>query len=79
VKVCLLRTASSQSLTFCEVTTHAFDAASEKDIIAICDQALKEEGRLDVFFANAGIASRDTLANTTAETFMESMRVNSLS
>ncbi|KAK7053349.1 hypothetical protein VNI00_003975 [Paramarasmius palmivorus] len=62
-----------------KVTTHAFDAASEKDIIAICDQALKEEGRLDVFFANAGIASRDTLANTTAETFMESMRVNSLS
>ncbi|KAF6760302.1 3-oxoacyl-reductase [Ephemerocybe angulata] len=38
-----------------------------------------EEGRLDVFFANAGWASRDTLHNTTAEIFMEAMRINALS
>ncbi|KAE9411349.1 NAD(P)-binding protein [Gymnopus androsaceus JB14] len=62
-----------------KVTTAAFDAASEKDIIAVCEQAYKEEGRLDVFFANAGWASRDVLSNTDASTFMESMRINALS
>ncbi|KAL0577308.1 hypothetical protein V5O48_004664 [Marasmius crinis-equi] len=62
-----------------KVTTHAFDCASEKDITALCDQALKEEGRLDVFFANAGWASSDVLANLSSETFMKSIRINTLS
>ncbi|KAF9066158.1 hypothetical protein BDP27DRAFT_1331051 [Rhodocollybia butyracea] len=62
-----------------KVTTAAFDAASEKDIVAVCEQAFQEEGRLDVFFANAGWASRDVLSNTDARTFMESMRINALS
>ncbi|KAH7874693.1 uncharacterized protein C8R40DRAFT_1107589 [Lentinula edodes] len=62
-----------------KVTTAAFDAASEKDVISVCEQAFQEEGRLDVFFANAGWASRDTLSNTDAKTFMESMRINALS
>ncbi|KAG7098653.1 hypothetical protein E1B28_000569 [Marasmius oreades] len=62
-----------------KVTTDAFDCASEKHIVALCEQALKEEGRLDVFFANAGIGTRDVLANISSETFMETMRVNTLS
>ncbi|KAK1232328.1 hypothetical protein PQX77_004533 [Marasmius sp. AFHP31] len=62
-----------------KVTTHAFDCASEKDISALCDQTMKEEGRLDVFFANAGWASTDVLANISGETFMKSMRINTLS
>jgi NAD(P)-dependent dehydrogenase (short-subunit alcohol dehydrogenase family) len=62
-----------------KVTTAAFDAASEKDIMRVCEQAFQEEGRLDVFFANAGWASRDVLFNTDATTFMESMRINALS
>ncbi|KAF5393241.1 hypothetical protein D9757_000684 [Collybiopsis confluens] len=62
-----------------KVTTAAFDAASEKDVIMVCEQAFREEGRLDVFFANAGWASRDALVNTEATTFMESMRINALS
>ncbi|KIK67297.1 hypothetical protein GYMLUDRAFT_37381 [Collybiopsis luxurians FD-317 M1] len=62
-----------------KVTTAAFDAASEKDVIAVCEQAFQEEGRLDVFFANAGWASRDALASTEAKTFMESLRINALS
>ncbi|KAK7472762.1 hypothetical protein VKT23_000872 [Stygiomarasmius scandens] len=62
-----------------KVTTEAFDAASDSHVAAICKRAFQEEGRLDVFFANAGWASRDVLANTTAETFMQSMRINTLS
>ncbi|KAF5317406.1 hypothetical protein D9611_003930 [Ephemerocybe angulata] len=62
-----------------KVTTVQADAADEKAISGLCEQALREEGRLDVFFANAGWASRDTLHNTTAEIFMEAMRINALS
>jgi len=62
-----------------KVTTMQADAADEAAISGVCEQALREEGRLDVFFANAGVASRDALADTTVETFMNSMRVNALS
>ncbi|KAF8070553.1 hypothetical protein FPV67DRAFT_1668401 [Lyophyllum atratum] len=62
-----------------QVTTIQADAADEAAISGACDQALREEGRLDVFFANAGVASRNALADTTAETFMNSMRINALS
>ena len=34
------------------VTTVQADAADEKAISGLCEQALREEGRLDVFFAN---------------------------
>jgi len=87
---------STQFILF-KVTTAQADAADETAISGICDQALREEGRLDVFFANvrkievcplyailmsisqAGIASRDSLADTSVETFMNTMRVNALS
>lgn len=36
------------------VTTIQADAADEKAIAGVCKQALAEEGRLDVFFANVG-------------------------
>lgn len=35
-----------------KVTVLQADAADEKAIAGICKQALDEEGRLDVFFAN---------------------------
>ncbi|KAF8236497.1 NAD(P)-binding protein [Tricholoma matsutake] len=62
-----------------KVTVIQADAADESAISGVCNQAMREEGRLDVFFANAGIASSDTLENTSAETFMNTMRVNALS
>ncbi|KAF9263232.1 NAD(P)-binding protein [Marasmius fiardii PR-910] len=74
-----LKSTIEQKYPDVKVTTHAFDCASEKHIVDLCQQAMKEEGRLDVFFANAGIASRDVLTNISSETFMESMRVNALS
>ena len=35
-----------------KVTTIQADAADEKAISGLCDRVMKEEGRLDVFFAN---------------------------
>lgn len=35
-----------------QVTTIQADAADEAAISGVCKQALQEEGRLDVFFAN---------------------------
>ncbi|KAF8893976.1 hypothetical protein BD779DRAFT_1669486 [Infundibulicybe gibba] len=62
-----------------KVTTIQADAADEAAISGVCTRALEEEGRLDVFFANAGVATRDALTDITADGFMNTMRVNSLS
>ncbi|KAH6913904.1 3-oxoacyl-reductase [Coprinopsis sp. MPI-PUGE-AT-0042] len=62
-----------------KVATIQADAADDAAISGVCERALKEAGRLDIFFANAGWASKNALADTTAETFMESMRINALS
>ncbi|RDX44891.1 NAD(P)-binding protein [Polyporus arcularius HHB13444] len=62
-----------------KVTTQQADAANEETIAQLCKQALQEEGRLDVFFANAGIATSTRFWDTTPEQFMEVMRVNALS
>jgi NAD(P)-dependent dehydrogenase (short-subunit alcohol dehydrogenase family) len=37
-----------------QVTTIQADAADEAAISGVCKQALNEEGKLDVFFANVG-------------------------
>lgn len=62
-----------------KATVQQADAADEGAIKGVCEQAVKEEGRLDVFFANAGFASKEPLHDTSKELFMESMRVNALS
>lgn len=62
-----------------KVTTIQADASDEKAISDVCAQAMKEEGRLDVFFANAGISTYHQLDDTPAESFMKLMRVNALS
>jgi len=55
------------------------DAADDIAISGVCKQALSEEGRLDIFFANAGIATSRHLDQTSGETFTNTMRVNALS
>ncbi|KAF9647310.1 NAD(P)-binding protein [Thelephora ganbajun] len=62
-----------------KVTTLQADAADETATSSVCEQALKDEGRLDVFFANAGMASASLLHDITSEEFMQSVRVNTLS
>jgi NAD(P)-dependent dehydrogenase (short-subunit alcohol dehydrogenase family) len=43
------------TLTSSQATVIQADAADDKAISDACQQALKEEGRLDVFFANVRI------------------------
>ncbi|GJE95067.1 SDR family oxidoreductase [Phanerochaete sordida] len=62
-----------------KVTVQQGDAADEATIEKLCKQALQEEGRLDVFFANAGVATIDALHDTTADQFMRVMKINALS
>ncbi|KAG8784830.1 hypothetical protein FRC12_018247 [Ceratobasidium sp. 428] len=62
-----------------KVTVQQADAADEEAISAICKRAIKEEGRLDVFFANAGIATGEFFADITEKAFTNMMRVNVLS
>lgn len=57
----------------------AVDAASTSAVTGVIDQAIEEFGRLDVFFANAGVATGDRLQDETAESFMNMMRINALS
>ncbi|KAG8905890.1 hypothetical protein FRB99_008031 [Tulasnella sp. 403] len=62
-----------------KVTVVQGDAADDATISGLCKRAIEEEGRLDVFFANAGVASAKLLHDTTAKEFMDQMRVNTLS
>ncbi|KAI0661436.1 NAD-P-binding protein [Cubamyces menziesii] len=62
-----------------KVTTVQADAADETAVSNLCKQALQDEGRLDVFFANAGVSSAKPLSQVSADQFMNLMRINTLS
>ena len=55
------------------------DAANEVQVEALVARAIRDEGRLDIFFANAGIAPMHMLENTDASEVTEVLRVNTLS
>lgn len=74
-----LKTTIESTYPGVKVTTVQGDVADESVISNTCEQAIKDEGRLDVFFANAGLGSAAALQDTTPEFFMEIMRVNVLS
>lgn len=61
-----------------EVNVRQFDASSEEAVKAVVDEAVQKYGRLDVFFANAGIASMKMFYDYTAEEFMDMLKINSL-
>lgn len=61
-----------------EVHARAFDAADEVEVEKVVQEAVDKYGRLDIFFANAGIATGAIFTETTSEDFMEVMRVNTL-
>ncbi|KAI9469630.1 hypothetical protein BDB00DRAFT_862947 [Zychaea mexicana] len=62
-----------------QVIPRAVNAAKTADVTGIIDDAINKFGRLDVFFANAGIATGNTLQNEDEESFMTMMRINALS
>lgn len=61
------------------IHTRAFDASSEAAVQAVVAEALETYGRLDVFFANAGISSYAPFWEAKADDFMNMLKVNTLS
>ncbi|GAB7346262.1 hypothetical protein MBLNU457_4988t2 [Dothideomycetes sp. NU457] len=62
-----------------EVHTRKMDAGDEADVKSVVDEAMEKYGRLDVFFANAGILGSTTrITESSGEDFMKVMRVNAL-
>lgn len=56
--------------------THQADAADEAETLALAAAVVREHGRIDVLFNNAGIAGVGDLHETTLELWEEVMRVN---
>lgn len=60
-----------------QVDARTFDAADEAAVKAVVDEAVATHGRLDVFFANAGIVgSYVPVTDIAIDQFMWTMRVN---
>jgi NAD(P)-dependent dehydrogenase (short-subunit alcohol dehydrogenase family) len=63
-----------------DIHTRQFDASDEASVKRVVEEAVQKYGRLDVFFANAGISGGAQLfTDTTDEEFMKVMKVNTLS
>jgi NAD(P)-dependent dehydrogenase (short-subunit alcohol dehydrogenase family) len=61
------------------IETRQFDAGEEAGVKAVCDDAIKTYGRLDIFFANAGIVGAPKVfTEIESDEFMNTMRVNTL-
>lgn len=57
--------------------TRKFDAADEKAVKAVVDDALERYGRLDVFFANAGVVGQNKLfMDISGEEFLATLKTN---
>jgi len=62
-----------------EIHTRSFDASDEESVKKVVGEAVSTYGRLDVFFANAGIASGKMFTEVTPDEFMRMMKVNTMS
>ncbi|KAF2272611.1 NAD(P)-binding protein [Westerdykella ornata] len=62
-----------------DIHTRTFDAADETAVKNVVQEALDLYNRLDVFFANAGIAHGKVFWEEDSEGFMQMMRTNTLS
>jgi shikimate 5-dehydrogenase len=62
-----------------DVHTRQFNAADDKAVKAVVDDALAQYGRLDVFFGNAGTTgAHKVFTDISDEEFMDILRVNTL-
>lgn len=62
-----------------EVHTRKFDAADEKAVKAVVDDAIAKYGRLDIFFANAGIVGQPRIfTEITAEEVLATLKTNTV-
>lgn len=62
-----------------DIHVRAFDAANETALTGVIDEAVSKYGRLDIFFANAGVVGQPTIfTNIDGDKFLDTMRVNAL-
>ncbi|KAI4131016.1 MAG: hypothetical protein LQ338_001427 [Usnochroma carphineum] len=63
-----------------DVHARQFDASDEKAVKGVIDEAVHRYGRLDIFFANAGVvgAGMKIFSDISDEEFMKTMRTNVL-
>lgn len=62
-----------------DVHTRQFDASDDAAVKAVVDDAIKAYGRLDVFFANAGIVGQPTIfTSIEGDDFMHTLKTNVL-
>lgn len=62
-----------------DVQIRVFDAAEEGAVKAVVDDAIARFGRLDIFFANAGIVGQNKLfTDVTGDEFARTLRVNTI-
>jgi len=63
-----------------EVHTRKFDATDEKSVKAVVDHAIETYGRLDIFFANAGVVGQNKFfTDIREEEFLATLRTNVVS
>lgn len=62
-----------------KIHTQQIDAGEEADVERVVNDALEKYGRLDVFFANAGISiTSERVTEGSADKFMKVMKTNAL-
>ena len=60
-----------------DVHTRTFDASDDKAVKAVVDDALKTYGRLDIFFANAGIVGQPKVfTDIEADEILHTLKTN---
>lgn len=62
-----------------DIHTRRFDAGDEESVKNVVQEALDKYGRLDIFFANAGISSGRVFWEEDSEGFMKMLKTNTLS
>lgn len=62
-----------------DIHTRQLDAGEESQVQKVVEEALDKYGRLDIFFANAGInISQSRVTEASADEFMQVMKTNAL-
>lgn len=60
-----------------DIHTRKFDAADESAVKAVVEEALETYGRLDVFFANAGVIGQPRpFTDIDADQFLATLKTN---
>ena len=60
-----------------DIHVRVFDASDEQSVKGVVEDAVQKYGRLDIFFANAGIVGQSKLfSEITSDEFMHTLKTN---